>query len=514
MSVLKKLAGQTAIYGSSSIIGRFLNFLLTPLYAVQFTNEQYGIITEMYAYVAFLVIFLTYGMETSFFRFSSMKSNTSKNVYSNTLYSLFSTSSFFILLITIFSQDIANWLQYPDHSEYIIWFGLIVGLDAVSSIPLAKLRSDYRAKKFALVNFANVGVNIALNLFFILYCKNNYDTYFQCCPEKVHWIVKNIYNPEIGVGYVFISNLISSIIKFLLLLPEMDFRGRFEWKLLKTMLSYSYPMLFVGLAYVVNETLDRAMLKSILFDQYMIEGNSYVIALKNAQIQNGIYGANYKITMVVTMFIQAFRYASEPFFFNNESQKDSKLILANVMNYFIIILVFIFLVITLYLHVFKYFIPDPNYWSGLDIVPIILCANIFLGVYTTLSMWYKLTKKTIYGAYISGIGALITLLINFIFIPTYSFYASAYATLICYGTMMLISYFLGQKYYPIPYKIKNFSIYVSAGILLYFISLPFDPNVGYSWIGYSYHSLLLLVYVLLVFLLERPDKKWYFRNQI
>ncbi len=500
MSVLKKLAGQTAIYGSSSIIGRFLNFLLTPLYAIQFSNMQYGIITEMYAYVAFLVIFLTYGMETSYFRFSSEEKYNKKNVYANTLYSLFTTSAFFILVISYFSQPIAEWLKYPNHSEYIIWFALIVGLDAISSIPLAKLRSEYRAKKFALVNFANVGVNIGLNLFFLLYCKENYDS------GNTNWIIDNLYNDKIGVGYVFISNLISSIIKFLLLIPEMKFNGVFQWSLLKNMLSYSYPMLFVGLAYVVNETLDRAMLKSILYEQNIASGMDEGIAVAKAQIQNGIYGANYKITMIISMFIQAFRYASEPFFFNNESQKNSKEVIANIMNYFVIILVFIFLVITLYLHVFKYFIPNPIYWDGLKVVPILLCANIFLGIYTTLSMWYKLTKLTKYGAYISGFGAIITFSINLIFIPTYGYIASAYATLFCYGSMMIISYILGQKFYPVPYDLKKILFYIVIGGLIYIISMPFDPMHNYNWLGYLYNTLLLLVFGIIVYFLEMKGK--------
>ena len=504
MSILKKLAGQTAIYGSSSIIGRFLNFLLTPLYAVQFSNMQYGIITEMYAYVAFLVIFLTYGMETSYFRFSSEGKFNKNTVYANTLYSLITTSTFFIIVISVFSQPIAEWLKYPNHSEYIIWFAIIVGLDAISSIPLAKLRSEYRAKKFALVNFANVGVNIGLNLFFLLYCKENY------AAGNSNWIIEHLYNDNIGVGYVFISNLISSIIKFLLLVPEMNFNGRFQWSLLKEMLSYSYPMLFVGLAYVVNETLDRAMLKSILYEQHIANGFSEELAVSKAQIQNGIYGANYKITMIVSMFIQAFRYASEPFFFNNESQKNSKEIIAKIMNYFVIILVFIFLIITLYLHIFKYFIPDPQYWTGLQVVPILLCANIFLGIYTTLSMWYKLTKQTKYGAYISGMGAIITFSINLTFIPTYGYIASAYATLFCYASMMIISYLLGQKFYPVPYDLKKLFFYFGLGALIYFISsyfIPFNPLKNFGIFEYVCNSLLILVFIIIVYFLEIKGKK-------
>ena len=266
MSSIRKLINQTAIYGTSSIIGRFLNFLLTPLYALQFSNEQYGIITEMYAYVAFLVIFLTYGMETAFFRFSTTNKKGKINIYSNTLYSLITSSAIFVAMATIFSQNIADWLKYPNHKEYIIWFSLIVSLDAVSSIPLAKLRLQEKAKKFALVNLLNVGVNIFLNLFFLIYCKEAYENGYQ------NWITENLYNPEIGVGYVFISNLFASIIKFGVLMPIMSFKGPFDFTVLKEMISYAAPMLLVGLAYVVNETLDRAMLKSILFNQYLENG--------------------------------------------------------------------------------------------------------------------------------------------------------------------------------------------------------------------------------------------------
>ncbi len=460
----------------------------------------------MYAYVAFLVILLTYGMETALFRFSTTKKHEFKQIYSNTLFSLLTTSSFFIVIISLFSQDIANLLKYPEHSEYIIWFGMIVGLDALSAIPLAKLRLKEKAKKFALINFLNVGVNIGLNLFFIIYCKGNYD------PENIennNWIINTFYDDSIGVGYVFISNLISSIIKFLALSPEMNFKGRFDFSILLSMLKYAAPMLFVGLAYVVNETLDRAMLKEILYNQNL-ESNDLNIsenALELAQSENGIYGANYKITMVVSMFIQAFRYASEPFFFKNESNKSSKETLAKVMNYFTIVLVFIFLVITLYLHVFKYFINNPEYWAGLQVVPVLLGANIFLGVYTSLSIWYKLSDKTMYGAYISSIGVIITLSINFIFIPELGYMASAYATLACYGSMMVLSYLFGQKHYNIPYKLWKFFIYIGSGLLLFVISLPFDPNIGYTWLDYSYHTLLIISFLILVIIVEKPFKK-------
>jgi O-antigen/teichoic acid export membrane protein len=503
LSSIKKLIGQTAIYGSSSIIGRFLNFLLTPLYAIQFSNEQYGIITEMYAYVAFLVVFLTYGMETAFFRFSTDEKNIRHRVYTNTLFSLLTTTTLFIAIASIFSQNIADWLKYPDHNEYIIWFSLIVGLDAISSIPLAKLRLEEKAKKFAGVNFLNVGVNILLNVFFLVYCKENYES------GNVNWIIKMFYNPDIGVGYVFISNLVASAIKFATLFPIMNFKGEYDFSLLKSMFRYSSPMLLVGLAYVINETLDRAMLKSILYDQYLENGTatSSNEALKMALSQNGIYGANYKITMIVSMFIQAFRYASEPFFFKDQLNKNSKETLSKVMNYFTIVLVFTFLVITMYLHIFKYFIPNENYWEGLKVVPVLLAANICLGIYTSLSIWYKLSEKTIFGAFISLTGVAITLLINFLFIPKYGYLASAYATLACYGSMMVISYFLGQYYYPVKYKLGRFFIYLISGACIYYLSLDFKGLESFSLVEYGYQSLLLACYIVLVYFIERPKKK-------
>ena len=500
MSALKKLIGQTAIYGSSSIIGRFLNYLLTPFYVHIYSNEQYGIITEMYAYVAFLVIFLTYGMETALFRFSTNYPKKKNTIYANTLFSLTTTSSIFILLATFFSQDIANLLKYPEHAEYIIWFSLIVGIDAISAIPLANLRLKDKAKKFALVNFLNVGVNIGLNIFFLVYCKQAFES------GQTNWIIDNFYNPEIGVGYVFISNLIASLIKFGVLIPEMNFRGNFDFSIIKDMLKYAFPMLLVGLAYVINETLDRAMLKEILYQQYLIEspeiGQSE--ALIKAQSANGIYGANYKITMIISMFIQAFRYASEPFFFKDQSNKNSKETLAKIMNYFVIILVLIFLIITLYLHLFKYFIPNQAYWEGLKVVPILLAANICLGLYTSISMWYKLAEKTIYGAIISFIGVIITISVNFIFIPKFGYVASAYATLICYGSMMVIGYLLGQRFYHIPYKLWKIFIYMICGAVLYYVSIDFKIEDGHNLYNYAYHTLLIILYLRVVFILEKP----------
>jgi O-antigen/teichoic acid export membrane protein len=287
----------------------------------------------------------------------------------------------------------------------------------------------------------------------------------------------------------------------------MNFKGNFDFTIINSMLKYSFPMLLVGLAYVVNETLDRAMLKEILYQQYLNHGANNSKALEMAQSQNGIYGANYKLTMIVSMFIQAFRYASEPFFFKDGKNKTSKETLAKVMNYFTIVMVFIFLLITLYLQVFKYFINNSEYWEGLIIVPILLAANICLGIYTSLSIWYKLSDKTIYGAYISAFGVAITIIVNFLLIEKYGYLASAFATLICYGSMMILSFILGQVHYKVPYNLKKFFIYVSSGIVIYLISIPLQPMGNLTLLEYGYHTLLLFSFVVLVVVIEKPFKE-------
>lgn len=504
MSVIKRLAGQTLTYGVSSVAARFLNFfLLTPFYTSIFPEDQFGVITEMYAFVAFLIVLLTYGMETAFFRYSTKEEVNSKTVYSNALYSLFFTTSIFLLLATAFSVNIAEWLLYPDHQEYVIWFAAIIGLDALSAIPLAKLRKEGRAKKFAMVNVINVLVNIGLNLFFLLYCKSQYDA------GNSNWLIDLVYNPEIGVGYVFICNLVASAIKFLILLPEMSFGGKFDWKLLKHMLNYAYPMLFVGLAGIVNEMLDRSILKPMLTRQYLQEGtyDSFQMANKAALAQLGIYGGNYKITMIISLFIQAYKYAAEPFFFNQEKEKDAKKTYANVMNYFVIIVTIMFLAMTMNLQIIKYFTPQVSYWEGLKVVPILLAANVFLGIYVNQSTWYKLSSKTKYGALIGLIGVAITIAINIAFIPLYGYMACAWGTFICYGTMLLISYFLGKRHYPIPYNIKKILFFIGLAALLFFIRIPVDPFSNFSIVEFLYNNCLVLLFIGAVVLFDPTIKQ-------
>ncbi|MBI1286963.1 MAG: oligosaccharide flippase family protein [Flavobacteriales bacterium] len=491
MSVLKKLAGQTAIYGLSSIVARFLNYLLVPLHTAVFVPQQYGIITEMYAYVAFLIILLTYGMETAFFRFNSKEGQEPKTVFSTILSSLLGTTSMFILMAVVFAQPIADWLLYPDNKEYVVWFAIIVGLDAVSSIPLARLRSQNKAKTFAGVNIANVAVNVGLNLFFLKYCLPLVKS------GGGNWLTDTFYDPNTGVGYVFIANLLASIVKFLLLSPTM-ISGfvRPHFQLLKPMLIYALPLLVAGLAGMMNEMFDRVMLKRLLIPTKGMDA---------AMFQLGIYGACYKLSIIISLMIQAFRYAAEPFFFSQEKEAGSRQLYAKVMTYFVWVLAGTFLFVMLYLDLFKHFIPNKIYWEGLKVVPILLMANIFLGIYYNQSVWYKLTDKTSYGAGLAIFGAIITLVLNLLFIPKYGYMASAWATFACYGSMMVVSYLLGRKFYPVPYELGKLTLMVGGAVVLYWASVVL--RVSEMPYALAINVIFLLSYAALSWFLLRPNFK-------
>lgn len=480
---LKKLAGQTAVYGLSSIVGRLLNYLLVPLYTRLFVPEVYGIVTELYAYVTFLLILLTYGMETGFFRFAQDKSIFNK-VYSSVLFSISVTSILFIGLLLIFLNPLAAVMQYQANPEYILWLGLIVAVDAISSIPFAKLRLQDKAWKFAIIRLINIGINIGLNLFFFLVCPklaiNN--------PES---ILLSIYSPAIGVGYVFVANLIANVITLLLLLPEIfNVRLRVDWKLLKQILKYALPLLIAGFAGMINETLDRVLLKHLVPVEF------------NPMAQLGIYGANYKLAILMTLFIQMFRYAAEPFFFNNKNESNARLLYAKATKYFIICGLLIFLGVMLYIDIIKYFI-DVNYHEGLKVVPILLLANLFLGIFFNFSIWYKLNDMTRYGAWLAIIGAAITVVLNIVLVPVYGYVGSAWATLICYIAMALLSFYWGQKFYRVPYEIWNAVFYFVLALVIYFLSVQLRPE-SQIWV-YVLNTTLLLIFCV-VFIVK--EKVW------
>lgn len=483
MSILKKLAGQTAIYGLSSIVGRFLNYLLVPLHTAVFVPVQYGVITEMYSYVAFLIILLTYGMETAYFRYSSTDERPEAEVFSTTLVALMVSTVGAIGSAVMFAQPIADWLLYPDNREYVVWFALIIGLDAVASIPLARLRAQNRPVVFAGINIINVLVNVALNAFFLLYCMP------KVAAGQGNWITDALYDPGIGVGYVFIANLVASAVKFVLLVPTM-LRGtaKPQLALLWPMLVYAAPLLVAGMAGMVNETFDRILLKRMLIPTLGIGGAMHEV---------GIYGACYKISIVISLMVQAFRYAAEPFFFAQQKEAGNRQLYARIMTWFTWVLSGTFLGVMLYIGTFQRFISDPVYWQGLQAVPILLLANIFLGMYYNQSVWYKLSGRTGYGAAIAIGGALITVVVNFLFIPTMGYMASAWATLACYGSMMVASYILGQRYYPVPYHVGKLMLFIAAGVGLWAVSMWL--HVGQSAMWWALNVPFLVVYVLITF---------------
>ncbi len=483
MNPLKRLASQTAIYGLSSILGRFLNYLLVPLYTYSFLTAEYGVVSEFYAYTGFLATFLVFGFETGFFRFSQDAVNPGK-VFSTALNFVLVANVIFILLIAVFINPIAATLKYPNHHEYFYWFALILAFDSIAAVPFARLRSENKAMRFATIKFLEIGITVLLNLFFIAVCKKAFETEADSFFGKM-------YNPEIGVGYIFISNLIASGVKLLLLAPQFKgITGGIDKALLIKMLPYSLPMVVIGFAGNINEMLDRAILKFLLpFDNHT-----------NMQ-QLGIYGACYKLSILMTLFIQAFRYAAEPFFFSHAKEKDSKKTYAEVMKYFVIICFTIFLLVTLYIDFFKYFI-GKDFREGLQIVPILLLANLFLGVYVNLSIWYKLTDKTLIGSLVSVAAAVLTIFLSIVFIPKYGYVASAWSHLVCYGSMALVSYLLGQKYFPVKYDLKNFFKYFFVALLFYFSFMMMNEHIGFikQLPPFVFSSILMLAFLLFVWI--------------
>ena len=484
MNPLKKLVGQTAIYGLPTIVGRLLNYFLVFLYTRVFSTGEYGVVTELYAYVAFLMVILTYGMETAFFRFS--KKENVENVYNTSIISLLFSSLIFIAFTWLFSSSISSALGYANHTEYIVWFAWVLGLDALSAIPFAKLRELNKARRFALLKILNIAAQIGLNLFFLILCpwlaKNSGDGF-------VNNILHLFYNPSVGVGYIFISNLIASAITLLLLLPEiMDIKLHFDKQLWKQMLIYALPIMVWGMAGIVNETFDRILLKHL------------VPAANNPMAQLGIYGACYKISILMTLFIQTFKYAAEPFFFSHASREDARQIYADVMKYFIIVCAFIFLGVMMYIDLVIFFV-GKEYRVGAPVIPILLMANLCLGVFYNLSIWYKITDKTMYGAYISVFGAIVTLVLNFWLVPIFGYMGAAWATLICYFSIMFISYLLGQKHYRINYDLKKIGLFTGLALLLYFISLWI--NIKNLPIKLSINTAFVLFYIAIVVYTEK-----------
>ena len=492
---IKALAGQTVIYGMGTIVPRLLNYLLVPLYVRVFAAGIYGQITDLYAWIAFLLALLTYGMETTFFRYTQ-KENPDK-VFNNIVSCIITTTSVFLILYAIFYKNFAHLIQYEHNTQYVLFLGIIVALDALTAVPFAKLRKNNQAKLFTVIKIANVTLNIGLNLFFLL-----------VIPETALAISDKLFGPQAGLlVWVLISNVLSSLLSLVLLLPQFKgFHFELDKSLIRPMLAYSLPILLISLVGMVNEVADKILIKyltpipDVQFLQNLdMTGEEYALQ------QLGIYGANFKLAVLMTIFIQMFRYASEPFFFGKAKDRNAPELYAKVMTYFVIFCLLIFLGVMLYIDILKYFVGrgGSDYHEGLIIVPIVLIANMFYGIVFNLSIWFKLTDRTFSGTIISIIGATVTLLCLFILVPQIGYLGAAIAHLGCYTVMMLVSYFWGQKVFPVPYQVGRIVLYMILAIGLYLISTLFGD---YSLIiRLIINTLLILTYLGIVFVFERKN---------
>ena len=489
MANLKSLAKDTAIYGLSSIVGRFLNYLLVPLYTAKLSAASggYGVITNVYAYTALLMVILTYGMETTFFRFANKEGEDPQKVYSTTLISVGFTSLLFVAMVLTFISPISSFMGYADHPSYIWVMAITVAIDAFQCIPFAYLRYKKRPIKFATLKLLNIFMAIALNLMFSLVLPYIYDN------TGATGVIAQIYNPTIGAGYAFYVNLFCSAALTLFFWKELvDIKYTFDKALLRRMMSYSWPILVLGIAGILNQTADK-----ILFP--------YIYERGDAHSQLGIYGAASKIAMIMAMITQAFRYAYEPFVFGKAKDKDNRETYAKAMKFFIIFTLLAFLVVIGYLDLLKYII-GKDYWSGLRVVPIVMAAEIMMGVYFNLSFWYKLIDKTIWGAWFSGAGCAVLIAVNIIFVPRYGYIACAWAGFAGYGTAMVLSYLVGQKKYPINYPLKSITVYVAITAIFYVCMNLANEHLPQLW-ALAVNTLLILMFIGHIVYHDLPIKK-------
>lgn len=493
MAGLKSLAKDTAIYGLSSIVGRFLNYLLVPLYTavIPASTGGYGVVSNVYAYTALILVFLTFGMETGFFRFANKSGEHPEKVYANTLIFVGGLSLIFVILCMLFLHPISSLLEYPDHPDYIAMMVLVVALDSFQCIPFAYLRYKKRPIKFASIKLFNIIGNILLNLFFLLLC--------PWLDVHAHQLVSWFYRPEYLVGYIFVSNLIMSLVQMFFFIPELrGFSYRVDKVLLKQMISYSFPILVFGVVGILNQTIDK-MIYPFLFDDR-----------QEGLVQLGIYSATSKVAMIMAMFTQAFRYAYEPFVFGKNKEGDNRKMYSAAMKYFFIFSLLAFLAVMFYMDILRYMVAR-DYWEGLSVVAIVMGAEIFKGIYFNLSFWYKLTDETQWGAYFSIIGCAVILALNIWLVPTYGYVASAWASVAGYGVITLLSYIIGQKKYPVSYPLKDMAVYLILAAVLFVLSQEvIISNVGLRLV---FRTLLLLMFIAYILKEDLPLKTIPFVNR-
>ena len=493
MSSIKKLAGQTVWYGVSSIAARFLFYLLTPYFTYKLSSTGYGDMSILYAAIPFLNVIFTYGIETTYFRFAS-KEEYKKDIYSTATISILFSTILLTSILILSRASFAHLLRLDNHPEFITYSALIIALDTLTTLPFAKLRLDQRPRKYALIRVSTIILQIAITYFLISICP-------RIAQKSPYGFIATFYKTGYGVGYVIIANLCASLFALILLRKEFfSFEFKFNKRVWSTMMVYSLPLLIVGFGGMINETFDRIMLTWLAPVDNVLE----------AKDQVAIYSACYKLSILITLFIQAFRMGAEPFFFKQAEGQNPQKVYARVMKFFVITITVMFLVVAMYLDIWKYFLTkEPGklniYWTGLKVVPILLLANMFLGIYYNLSIWYKLTHKTIAGAYITLIGAAITLIINYIFIPYFSYMACAWATFFCYGSMMVISFLWGQKEYRIPYAWKKLCAYIIIVVLLYFLHEAIIYFIKNTAVNFISASLLLMMYVWFILFIERKE---------
>jgi O-antigen/teichoic acid export membrane protein len=479
---LKNLVSDTMIYGMSSIVGRFLNYLLVPLYTYKIAAESggYGIVTNVYALTALMLVMLTFGMETTFFYFANKYKQRSDTVFSTALLSVGGEAALFVVLLFCFITPISTWLGFAHHPEFLQMMGVVVALDAFQAILFALLRYQGRAWKFAFLKLLFIVCNIGLNLFIFLVAPGLKESH----PALMSW-----YDPTYQVGYIFLVNLVCTASITLFFIPELrKLRYGIDWALLKEMLRYTWPLLLFGIAGILNQVADKICFRFIIPG---VEGD----------VQLGIYGACSKIAMIMAMITQAFRYAYEPFVFGSGRDKEGKESQALVMKYFVMFALFAFLAVMAYLDVLK-FLVDDDYWEGLKVVPIVMMAEIFMSVYFNLSFWYKLKEETWWGAIFSAIGCAVLLAVNFIFVPKYGYMACAWGGVAGYGTCMLLSYLVGRKRSPVPYKLGPLFGYFLLAMALYAVTVWMKPaQLGWEL---ALNTMLLLVYVAVILYNEQP----------
>jgi O-antigen/teichoic acid export membrane protein len=493
LSGIKKLAGQTLWYGVPRIVSRFLNFGITLLgFQLYDPNGTYAY-TQIYAVIPFLNILFTYGLETSFFRFAQTKDR--KQLYNTLNVSILISTIAFTILLFLFKAPLTRFIELEKHPEYVTWMIGILFFDTLYTLPMAKLRLEERPKKYAFINMVSVLLNISLVLFFFYIAKPAYEK----DPDS---FIGGLFDPAIGIGYFILANLFASAITLLLLYKEFAaFRFVFDNTLWKEVIRYSYPLIIVGFGGMINEMLSRLVYRKVLNDDPLQE-----------ERELGIFGANFKLAVLITIFIQVFRMAAEPFFFNQSAREDAKKVYARVMKFFVIACCFMFLVVSLFLDLWQLLIASKfkSYAEGIHIVPVLALASVFLGIYYNLSVWYKLTNKNMFGAYITIAGAAITVLLNFILIPEFRYTGAAWATLICYAFMMVVNYQQGQKYYPIPYAKKKLLTYIVISVMIYIIHEAIirplsSEDSYYSFVYYTSSFILLGLFALLIVRVERKE---------